>query len=121
MQGHSLELGKLYALRHPAGVDPPGMIKVSMVGPVRVQKVKVRYAEGELEGLEEWAALRSLDAEWRASTRVVMQWIGVAATNAVDKELTRMRSLVEEAIRMLRAAGDDRGAQRLQRAVRPRP
>ncbi|MDX6230975.1 MAG: hypothetical protein QOI76_4365, partial [Frankiales bacterium] len=70
MYAGDLDPTKFYALRHPAGLDPPGMIKVRVTSAPRKQKIKICYVEGDLEGLEEWVTTRSLICEWGGRTRI---------------------------------------------------
>jgi hypothetical protein len=63
MRQSDLEEGKNYALRENAA-NRSGLLKVRYVGPARRGRVRVRYSDGNLNGLDEWVRTRSLMCRW---------------------------------------------------------
>jgi hypothetical protein len=58
-----LVAGRQYAIRETPRRGGP-MLKAEFVGPARSGKAKVRWLEGECDGLEEWLPTRSLVCPW---------------------------------------------------------
>jgi hypothetical protein len=66
MLATDLVMGRAYARRaKPQDAECP-LRKTIFVGPARSGKVKIRHADGDLDGLEEWVPTRTLMCPWGA-------------------------------------------------------
>lgn len=83
-------------------------MRVRFVGPTRAGKAKVRYREGELEGLEEWAPTRGLVCPWSERSKFLKD---EARAAKLQHEAARDHDpVVEEAIStVFEATGDESG------------
>ncbi|MEW6172197.1 MAG: hypothetical protein AB1510_03915 [Bacillota bacterium] len=58
-------IGQRFAYRKTRGLgDPVQPVEVVKEGPPRFQKVRIRYLDGEYEGLEEWVPKSRLVVSW---------------------------------------------------------
>ena len=62
-------IGRSFAYRERAKAlgEPVQPVEVVKEGPSRFQKVRIRYLDGELEGLEEWVPKLRLLVPWEDS------------------------------------------------------
>jgi len=100
--------GRNYAQRvKPTDASCP-LHKVTFIGPAKAGKAKVRHADGDLGGLEEWVPTRTMMAPWgqrQAFLRDESRW------NVLQQVATRdYDPVVEEAIStVFEATGDETG------------
>lgn len=101
MLAADLAKGHDYAQRaKPVDAACP-LLKVTFIGPARAGKAKIRHADGDLGGLEEWVPTRTLMAPWgqrQAFLRDESKWNTLQEAAARDYD-----SVVEEAISAERA------------------
>jgi hypothetical protein len=64
MRKDDLDRGRDYALRPKGSSSHDPLVRVRFVGPVRGRQCRVRYEDGELQGLEEWVQTRVLVCRW---------------------------------------------------------
>ena len=108
MLAADLVKGRDYAQRaKPTDASCP-LHKVTFIGPAKAGKAKVRHADGDLDGLEEWVPTRTMMAPWgqrQAFLRDESRW------NALQQAATRdYDPVVEEAIStVFEATGDETG------------
>jgi hypothetical protein len=55
--------------------------------------------------------------EWAPAHALARHWCSEPQRSAAEQEIHRLQSLVQEAVRLLQAAGDDRGARRISRGL----
>jgi hypothetical protein len=64
MLAADLVAGRAYAHRaRPQDADCP-LDKIILVGPAKAGKAKIRHADGDLDGLEEWVPTRTVMCLW---------------------------------------------------------
>ena len=108
MLAADLVKGRDYAQRaKPADASCP-LHKVTFIGQAKAGKAKVRHADGDLGGLEEWVPTRTMMVRWgqrQAFLRDESRW------NALQQAATRdYDPVVEEAIStVFEATGDETG------------
>lgn len=108
MQSHLLHTGRTYTHRaNPA--DPASHLsKVQVIAPPRSRQVKIRHADGELNGLEEWVPTRQIMCPWgerRAYLRDERREAELRAASEHDRE-----AVEEQAIStVFEATGDETG------------
>lgn len=108
MLASELVTGRSYAQRaEPRNRESP-LRKVVFVGPARSGKARIRHAEGELDGLEEWAPSRTLVCRWGERAAFLRDETRLAAIKeATDRHYD---SVVEDAISdVLTATGEEGG------------
>jgi hypothetical protein len=108
MLATDLVTGRDYAQRtKPHDVNCP-LHKVTFIAPAKAGKAKVRHADGELDGLEEWVPTRTLMCLWgerQAFLRDESRWNALQQAAARDYD-----PVVEEAIStVFEATGDETG------------
>lgn len=64
MLAADLVLGRAYAERAKPRDAECALRKIVFVGPARAGKAKIRHADGDLDGLEEWVPTRTLMCAW---------------------------------------------------------
>jgi hypothetical protein len=96
MLATDLVIGRGYAQRaKPQDAGCP-LHKVIFIGPAKAGRAKVRHADGELDGLEEWVPTRTLVCSWgerRAFLRDESRWDALQQAAARDYD-----PVIEEAI-----------------------
>lgn len=108
MLASDLTVGREYARRaQPRDAKCP-LLKIIYIGPAKAGKAKIRHAEGDLDGLEEWVATRTLMCPWgkrQAFLRDESRWEALQQAAARDFD-----PVVEEAIStVFEATGDETG------------
>lgn len=108
MHATDLIVGRAYARRPNQQGAESGLRKIIFVGPAKAGKAKIRHADGELDGLEEWVSTRTLMCPWgerEAFLRDESRW------NALQEAATRdYDPVVEEAIStVFEATGEETG------------
>jgi hypothetical protein len=101
--------GRRYAVREEPRQGGP-LVKAHFVGPARSGKAKVRWLEGEREGLEEWLSTRCLICPWGERKAFVRDEERAAAIRAASEEID---AVVEEAISaVMESTGESGGFMR---------
>jgi hypothetical protein len=100
--------GRDYAQRAKHNDADCPLHKVTFIAPAKAGKAKIRHADGELDGLEEWVPTRTLMSLWverQAFLRDESRW------NALQQAASRdYDPVVEEAIStVFEATGDETG------------
>jgi hypothetical protein len=108
MLASDLAVGRPYARRvKPHDADCP-LRKIIFAGPARAGKAKIRHADDDLDGLEEWVPTRTLMCPWgerQAFLRDESRWSALQEAAARDYD-----PVVEEAIStVFEATGDETG------------
>ncbi|HUY49802.1 MAG TPA: hypothetical protein VMV92_29485 [Streptosporangiaceae bacterium] len=99
-----------HSYAHRARHHDPGcpLQKVTFIGPARAGKAKIRYDDGELDGLQEWVPTRTLLSPWADRARFLRdesRWAALQQAAARDYD-----KVVEEAIStVFEATGDETG------------
>ena len=108
MLGSDLAVGRAYAQRAKPNDAHGPLRKIVFVGPARAGKAKIRHAEGDLDGLEEWTPTRTVMCPWgerQAFLRDELRWQALQEAAARDYD-----PVVEEAIStVFEATGDETG------------
>lgn len=108
MRQSDLQPRKRYAYRATASRNDLNLIKVTVVGPGRGRKVRVRYEDGELAGLDEWVPIVQIVCPWSERKAFL-------ADHARQRELEQASSLdyervTEDAIcTVMTASGEESG------------
>ena len=111
MLATDLVVGRAYAERAKPNDAECALRKIIFVGPARAGKAKIRHADGDLDGLEEWVPTRTLRCPWgerQAFLRDESRWNALqeAAAGDYDPEVEEAISTVFEATgRARRLAG----------------
>lgn len=114
MRKEDLVKGKNYALRPKgAGVGSgDSFVKVVFLGLTHSRQCKVRFAGGELEGLEDWVVTRDLACGWGERKALLRDEERAARLEAAGAEM--WDEVTEEAIStVMEASGESTGFQRL--------
>ena len=64
MQGADLHVGRTYAYRQTARRDDLELMKVKILGPSRGRKIRIRFEDGDLTGLDEWVPVVQIVCRW---------------------------------------------------------
>jgi hypothetical protein len=105
MEGHQLEIGRLYAYREKRGPSYP-MLKVKLLDKVgRKGKVKIRFEDGPHPGLEEYILTRQLVVSW-AERKSVLRDEERAARLEQHAERDRDPALGSAASAVLESSGE---------------
>lgn len=64
MRKDDLVKGRKYALRPQGSGRGDPLVMTRVVGPARGRQCRIRYEDGELQGLEEWVQTRLLVCAW---------------------------------------------------------
>jgi hypothetical protein len=108
MLGTDLVVGRAYAERSKPNDAQCALRKIIFVGPARAGKAKIRHADGDLDGLEEWVPTRTLMCAWaerQAFRRDESRWNALQEAAARDFD-----PVVEEAIStVFEATGEETG------------
>lgn len=64
MQGTDLHVGRTYAYRQTARRDDLELMKVKILGPSRGRKIRIRFEDGDLTGLDEWVPVVQIVCRW---------------------------------------------------------
>lgn len=107
MRKDELAVGKTYALRIAQTADDNPFAKVTFVGPARSRQARVRYAEGELLGLEEWVPSRLLVCPWGERHAVLRDERRARELDAADEGL--WDRITEDAISEVMTASGEYG------------
>jgi hypothetical protein len=97
--------GRKYAVREQPRRRGP-LIRAAFVGPVRSGKAKVRWLDGEREGLEEWLLTRCLICPWGERREFLRDEERAAALSTASNEID---DVVEEAISAVMEASGESG------------
>jgi hypothetical protein len=112
MLATDLVVGRAYAQRAKPQEAGCPLRKIIFVGPARAGKVKIRHADGDLDGLEEWMPTRTLMCPWgerRAFLRDESRWNALLKAAARDFD-----PVVEHAIStVFEATGEETGFDRV--------
>jgi hypothetical protein len=95
--------GRKYAVREQPHRRGP-LIKAAFVGAVRSGKAKVRWLDGEREGLEEWLATRALVCPWGQRREFLRDEERAAAIKEASKEVDDVEQDAISAV--MEAAGE---------------
>jgi hypothetical protein len=103
-----LVVGRKYVQRaKPRDAECP-LRKIIFIGPAKAGKAKIRHADGDLDGLEEWVPTRTLMCPWgqrQAFLRDESRWDALQQAAARDYD-----PVVEDAIStVFEATGDETG------------
>jgi hypothetical protein len=108
MLATDLGVGRKYVQRaKPQDAECP-LRKIIFIGPAKAGKAKIRHADGDLDGLEEWVPTRTLMCPWgqrQAFLRDESRWDALQQAAARDYD-----PVVEDAIStVFEATGDETG------------
>lgn len=108
MLAADLVVGRAYAERAKPNDAECALRKMIFVGPAKAGKAKIRHADGDLDGLEEWVPTRTLRCPWgerQAFLRDESRWNALQEAAARDYD-----PVVEEAIStVFEATGEETG------------
>jgi len=111
MLSSELTQGRSYAWCDTPSIVSPPLLRVRFVGPARGGKAKIRWEQGDLDGLVEWVSTRQLISSWGERKRCILDREKQAA---LDRQSEAMFDrVVEDAIsHVLTATGEEGGFQR---------
>lgn len=107
MKKDELAKGRNYALRPKGSGAGDPFVKVTFLGVTRGRQCRIRYEEGELEGLEEWAQTRLLVCAW--GQRKAQLKDERNAARLADADAEAWDAVVEEAISAVMTASGEYG------------
>lgn len=107
MRKDDLAVGKAYALRAADSTPEHPLVQVTFVGPVRSRQARVRYAEGDLLGLEEWVQTRLLVCRWGERRAVLCDEQRARELDSADEGL--WDRVTEDAISAVMTASGEYG------------
>ena len=82
-------------------------VKVTFVGPTRGHKCRVRYEEGELQGLDEWVPTRQIACPWGERKTLLRDEERARTLAAADRRV--WDAVVEEAVSAVMTASGEYG------------
>ena len=110
MQSADLVPGRRYGVRENPRLRGP-MVKVELMGPLRSGKARVRWLEGEREGLDEWLATRCLICPWGERKKYLRDEERAAALRAASDEVDDV--VQEAASAVFESTGEPNGLWRV--------
>lgn len=105
MLATDLVVGRAYAQRAKPNDAERALRKIIFVGPAKAGKAKIRHADSDLDGLEEWVLARTLMCPWgkrQAFLRDESRWNALQEAAARDYD-----PVIDEAISTVFAATGD--------------
>ncbi|MDE0572168.1 hypothetical protein ON058_01920 [Demequina sp. B12] len=107
MRKDELVAGHLYAYRPKEANDGRTFLKVKHLGPARARQCRVRYMDGEWEGLEEWVPTRQVACAW--GERKALLRDEERAARLADVSASIWDPVTEEAISSVMTASGEYG------------